>query len=195
LGVVDASGGAATFTGSECFDWAGGRAGPGYCCQGNILTGPGVVDAMATAFETTKGDLASRMLAAISAGDSAGGDRRGRQSAALLVVRAGGGYGGGTDKTVDLRIDDHDRPVAELARLLELHRLYFPRPDELDFVPLDAGVKAELESILTRLGYSGDFEQALFAYVGTENLEERWSDSGQVERAVLEHLRRSVAAD
>jgi len=195
LGVVDASGGAATFTGSECFDWAGGRAGPGYCCQGNILTGPDVVDAMATAFETTKGDLASRMLAAISAGDSAGGDRRGRQSAALLVVRTGGGYGGGTDKTVDLRIDDHERPVVELARLLELHRLYFPRPDELDFVPLDAGVKAELQPILTRLGYSGDFEQALFAYVGTENLEERWSDRGQVERAVLEHLRRAGAAD
>lgn len=191
LGVVDASGRAATFTGAECFDWAGGRVGAGYCCQGNILTGEDVVDAMAEAFEATKGDLATRMLAALSAGDSAGGDRRGRQSAALLVVRAGGGYGGGTDKTVDLRIDDHDRPVEELARLLELHRLYFPRPEELDFVPIDAVLKAELEPILTRLGYTGDFEQALFAYAGTENLEERWSQTDGIDRAVLEHLRQA----
>ncbi|MEA2447029.1 MAG: hypothetical protein QOK47_666, partial [Actinomycetota bacterium] len=107
LGIVDGSGRAATFTGAECFDWAGGHVGDGYCCQGNILTGADVVEAMSNAFENAKGDLAARMLAAIVAGDAAGGDRRGRQSAALLVVREGGGYGGGTDKTVDLRIDDH----------------------------------------------------------------------------------------
>jgi uncharacterized Ntn-hydrolase superfamily protein len=191
LGIVDGSGRAATFTGAECFDWAGGHVGDGYCCQGNILTGADVVEAMSNAFENAKGDLAERMLAAIVAGDAAGGDRRGRQSAALLVVREGGGYGGGTDKTVDLRIDDHPGPAQELARLLELHRLYFPRPEELDFVPLDPDLRAELEPILIRLGYTGTFEQALFAYAGTENLEERWSDKEQIDRAVLDHLRRA----
>jgi uncharacterized Ntn-hydrolase superfamily protein len=191
LGVVDAKGRAATFTGAECFDWAGGRTGNGYCCQGNILTGADVVDAMADAFEASDGDLADRMLAAIVAGDAAGGDRRGRQSAALLVVRQGGGYGGGTDKTVDLRVEDHARPVEELTRLLALHRLYFPRPDELDFIPLDVNLKEELQSILGRLGYAGELKSALFAYSGTENLEERWSEDDVIERGVLEHLRQS----
>ena len=189
LGVVDAEGRAATFTGEECFDWAGGLAGANFCCQGNILTGPDVVDEMASAFERAEGDLATRLLAALAAGDRAGGDRRGRQSAALLVVRDGGGYGGGTDKTVELRVDDHADPVAEMERLLDLHRLYFPRPDELDFVPVDVTLKAELEQLLTRLGYEGEFRDALFAYVGTENLEERWRDETEIERGVLAHLR------
>ncbi len=189
VGIVDAAGRPATFTGSECFDWAGGKAGDNYCCQGNILTGPDVVDDMSTAFESASGDLAARLYAAVQAGDRAGGDRRGRQSAALLVVREGGGYGGGTDKTVELRVDDHPDPVAELGRLLELHRLYFPRPDELDFVPVDAKLKTELTAILERLGYTGEFKDALFAYVGTENLEERWRDENELERGIIEHLR------
>lgn len=193
LGVLDANGRAATFTGRECFDWAGGHVGDGYCCQGNILKDGDVVLEMSRGFESSTGDLADRMLAGITAGDAAGGDRRGRQSAALLVVRADGGYGGGTDKTVDLRVDDHEHPVEELTRLLALHRLYFPGPEELDFVPVDAALVSELEPILKRLGYTGDFEQALFAYVGTENLEERWSEEGLIERAVLEHLRRAGA--
>ena len=189
VGIVDRAGGAASFTGSDCFDWAGGHTGDGFACQGNILAGPQVVESMAKTFERTRGDLADRLIAALSAGDAAGGDRRGRQSAALLVVRAGGGYGGGTDKTVELRVDDHDRPLAELERLLALHRLYFPRPDELEFVPLDEELQAELAPILEGLGYTGAFEEALFAYVGTENLEERWSDTDGIERAVLDHLR------
>lgn len=188
-GIVDASGRAATFTGNECFDWAGGLTGDGYCCQGNILTGPDVVEAMSAAYVSTSGDLAARLLAALRAGDEAGGDRRGRQSAALLVVREGGGYGGGTDKTVELRVDDHAAPVQELARLLDLHRLYFPRPDELDFVPLDDALRSELEAKLGALGYQGPFRDALFAYAATENLEERWSDEDVIERGVLEHLR------
>lgn len=189
LGVVDAGGRAATFTGDECFDWAGGLARGNFCCQGNILTGPAVVEEMAAAFESQIGDLAERLLAALTAGDRAGGDRRGRQSAALLVVREGGGYGGGTDKTVELRVDDHAAPVGELARLLDLHRLYFPRPDELDFIPVDAQLRSELEAVLTRLGYEGPFKDTLFAYVGTENLEERWRDETEIDRGVLAHLR------
>ena len=188
-GIVDSTGRAATFTGEECFDWAGGRTGNGYCCQGNILTGPDVIDRMSDAYEEAEGDLADRMLTALEAGDLAGGDRRGRQSAALLVVREGGGYGGGTDKTVELRVDDHPAPVEELKRLLSLHRLYFPRPEELHFVEVDDALRTELTELLARRGYPGPFKEALFAYVGTENLEERWRDETQIERGVLEHLR------
>lgn len=120
LGVVDANGEVATYTGSDCLAWAGGYAGEHYAVQGNILAGPQVVDAMAAAFETADGDLASRMLSALAAGQAAGGDARGRQSAALLVVRAGGGYGGLSDRYVDLRVDDHPAPIRELGRLLDM---------------------------------------------------------------------------
>lgn len=120
LGIVDAAGRAATFTGDACLAWAGGRTGEHYAAQGNILTGPEVVDAMATAFETTQGDLATRLTVALAAGQAAGGDARGRQSAALLVVRAGGGYGGYNDRYIDLRVDDHEAPIEELQRLLSI---------------------------------------------------------------------------
>ena len=197
LGIVDASGGAATFTGSECFDWAGGVTGEGYCCQGNILTGPDVVEEMASTFEDTEGELATRLLAALAAGDEAGGDRRGRQSAALYIARADGGYGGGIDRAVDLRVEDHQRPVSELSRLFEMHRLYFPRPEDLAFVDIDEDLAAELRALLSDVGYdSGDaigfderLQAALYAFSGTENLEERWSDDAKIERQVLDHLR------
>lgn len=196
VGIVDARGRAATFTGDECFDWAGGRTGWGYACQGNILTGPDVVDDMCGAFEATTGDLASRLLAALRAGDRAGGDKRGRQSAALLVVREGGGYGGGTDLAVSLRVDDHEGPVAELERLFEIHRLLFPRPEELDFIDVDDGLAVELAGRLSDAGYSVEsrtyddaLKKALFEYVGTENLEERWTDDPKIERGILEYLR------
>lgn len=126
LGLVDARGKAAAFTGEKCFDWAGHRVGEGYCCQGNILVGAGVVDAMAKAFEAAEGELAERLLAALRAGQKAGGDRRGRQSAALLVVRRGGGYAAGNDRSVDLHVEDHETPIAELARLLALRRASLP---------------------------------------------------------------------
>jgi uncharacterized Ntn-hydrolase superfamily protein len=200
LGVVDARGRAATFTGEECMDWAGGRAGHGYCCQGNILAGPEVVDAMASAFESTAGDLATRLVRALEAGDDAGGDRRGRQSAALVVVREAGGYLGETDRVLDLRVDDHGHPVRELTRLLDLHRLYFPRPETLDFVPLDEALAEEVGALLEARGYpvgtggrDASLRDALFAYMGTENLEERWTDDPAIERVVLEHLRRPEA--
>jgi uncharacterized Ntn-hydrolase superfamily protein len=120
LGVVDAQGTAATFTGDSCLPWAGGRTGSGYAVQGNILAGPAVVDAMARAFEVSDGDLATRMVAALAAGQAAGGDARGRQSAALVVVRPGGGYGGYNDRYIDLRVDDHPTPIVELQRLLDI---------------------------------------------------------------------------
>lgn len=191
LGVVDASGGAASFTGDACFDWAGGFVGEGYCCQGNILAGPSVVDAMSEAFTSSSGELAVRLLSALEAGEAAGGDRRGRQSAALLVVREGGGYDGGNDVAVDLRVDDHPDPIPELRRIFGLHRLLMPRPEDLDFVTVDDALGAELRSLLGLGpgGYDAGVREALREYVGTENLEERWSDEDVVERGILEHLR------
>jgi uncharacterized Ntn-hydrolase superfamily protein len=129
VGIVDAQGRSATYTGAECNPWAGGRAGPNYAVQGNILAGEHVVDAMARAFEAANGDLGDRLLAALSAGDEAGGDVRGRQSAALLIVRQHGGYSGYNDRYRDLRVDDHERPVQELHRIYELHRKVFPPPE------------------------------------------------------------------
>ncbi|HVM33836.1 MAG TPA: DUF1028 domain-containing protein [Actinomycetota bacterium] len=192
LGVVDALGRSATYTGAECFDWAGGRSGDGYCCQGNILVGREVVDAMCDAFESTGGDLAPRLIATLQAGDRAGGDRRGRQSASLLVVREGGAYGGGLDKAVDLRVDDHADPVPELTRLWELHNLLFPRKEDLEFVVVNDQLRAELTERLHALGHEGDLHTALFSWAGVENLEERLSDDDSViERKVLELLRDS----
>lgn len=196
LGVVDAQGRAATYTGSQCLDWAGGRTGENYCCQGNILTGADVVDACAETFEKTEGELAVRLLAALKAGDDAGGDSRGKQGAGIFIVREGGGYGGGVDIAVDLRADDHPDPVGELHRLFELHRLYFPRPEDLDFVDVDEEMGAQVREALTAKGYSpGDgtgydqeLRDALWAYSGTENLEERWTDDPKIERGILRHL-------
>lgn len=194
LGVVDKDGGAASFTGDRCYEWAGGVTGVGFCCQGNILTGAEVIQAMSDAFEGTRGELAARLLAALEAGDAAGGDRRGRQSAALLVVRADGGYGGSNDVAVDLRVDDHPAPIPELKRIFDLHRLLMPRPEELDFIDLDASVVDELRSLLEVPGeatYDDALRAALLEFVGTENLEERWSDEPKVERGILDHLRRT----
>ena len=197
LGVIDAAGRVATFTGKECMSWAGGRTGDGYCCQGNILASRRVIDDMASAFERAEGDLAERLLEALDAGDGAGGDRRGRQSAAVLVVSRAGGYGGGTDTAVDLRVEDHPEPVPELARLLGLHRLYFPRKDRLSFVDVDDELAGELRELLALHGYKAPggpgyddgLKEALFTYGGTENLEERWSDDATIEQGVLDHLR------
>ena len=127
LGVVDAQGNAASFTGDSCMAWAGGRVGKHYCVQGNILTGRDVVDAMAEGFEKAKGTFAERLLASLAAGQTAGGDKRGRQSAALYIVRERGGHAGFNDRAVDLRVDDHPRPIEELARIYELHRRIFDR--------------------------------------------------------------------
>lgn len=128
VGIVDAKGGSATFTGDECNEWAGGIKGPNFACQGNILAGEGVVQGMAKSFRESKGELADRLIAALQAGQDAGGDSRGMQSAALLIVREGWGYGGYNDRYRDLRVDDHAEPIKELKRVLDLHRQIFPRP-------------------------------------------------------------------
>jgi uncharacterized Ntn-hydrolase superfamily protein len=196
VGIVDARGRAATFTGGECFEWAGGVTGEHYAAQGNILVGGETVEAMARTFEGTSGDLAGRLLAALDAGQAAGGDSRGRQSAALLVVREGGGYGGQSDRVVDLRVDEHSDPIKELMRIRDLHTLYFGETEPEDVVALDGNVREEVIASLARLGYlEGDdpddeaLHDALRAFIGTENFEEREQERGYLDRAVLEFIR------
>ena len=184
-GVVDREGRAATFTGARCHGWAGGRTGEGWAAQGNILTGPEVVDALADAYEGTAGPLAVRLATALLAADRAGGDRRGRQSAALLVVAEGGGYGGASDVLVDLRVDDAPDPVPELVRLLDLHTLYFGRPDPHDELPLVGDLAQEVTDRLARLGHA-----TLEDWAGVENYEERLVPGG-IDPLVLEKLRES----
>jgi uncharacterized Ntn-hydrolase superfamily protein len=192
VGIVDAEGRAATHTGRGCLDWAGGVTGPdssGYAIQGNILAGPFVVEAMREAFEATDADapLARRLLAALAAGDDAGGDRRGRQSAALLVVRDGAGYAGGDDIAADLRVDDHADPVTELSRLLDLNDLYLTASSESERVTVTPELEAEIEGHVHRLGFAD-----LAGWVGTENYEMRVDpDGGWIDAMVLEALRRA----
>lgn len=189
LGVVGPDGEGATYTGDACHAWAGGLTGHGFAVQGNILTGPGVVEAMRDAWLASEvgAPLARRLLAALRAGDDAGGDRRGRQSAALLVVEAGQGYGGTSDVIVDLRIDDHCDPCAELARLLDIHSLLFDKPDPATLLPLEGELAAEVRELL---GAESDVDKALADWAGVENLEERMVP-GKLDPLVLNHLRRS----
>jgi uncharacterized Ntn-hydrolase superfamily protein len=201
-GLVDARGGAAAHTGKECMDWAGHIVGEGFTAQGNILAGKDVVAAIASAFTGKRGELAERLLAALQAGDEAGGDRRGRQSAALYVARAGGSYGGLLDRYIDLRVDDHVAPVPELARLLRLHRFYLTPPRETDLVPIDRAIAQELQALLGQAGYyhgavSGEYDAATRAaleqYGGVENLEERLISSTAIDPQVLAYLREKIA--
>jgi uncharacterized Ntn-hydrolase superfamily protein len=200
LGLVDAKGRAAAFTGGKCFDHASHLVGEGYAVQGNILVGRATLEAMARAYEGARGarrPLAERLLLALEAGQQAGGDRRGQQSAALLVVRPGGGYIGVGDVWVDLRVDDHPRPIAELRRLYDdVHQYYFGDAKEL--VQVDAALARELQRSLSRLGFyrgkvTGDFDaatrQALVDFQGWENLEGRIREGNEIDALVLRHLR------
>jgi len=196
-GVVDARGGAATFTGQRVQAWAGGRTGEGpegsFAAQGNMLVGPEVVDAMVRSW--CEGDpgapLPRRLLGALRAGQDAGGDPRGKQAAALLVVAPSGGYGGLSDVVVDLRSDDAPEPIAELERMLDLHELYFGRTPDAELLVLDGALADELRGWLAKVGYdSGDVARDLYDWMGRENFEERWRDA-KVDPVVLEHLRRS----
>jgi uncharacterized Ntn-hydrolase superfamily protein len=191
VGIVDLDGTAASHTGNACFDWAGGRTGPGFAIQGNILAGPEVVDAMHDAWVSSTGEssLARRLLEALAAGDAAGGDSRGRQSAALLVVREGAGYGGGDDVDVDLRVDDHPDPIAEMHRLLTLQDLYLTASTDEEKVPLDDDLRAELDERARSLGHPD-----LVAWIGTENYEMRLGP-GWIDRAVLAILRERTGDD
>lgn len=201
IGLVDTQGQAAAHTGSGCLNWAGHIVGAGFATQGNILAGASVLPAVAETFTHTTGELAERLLAALHAGDRAGGDRRGRQSAALYVARAGGSYGGWLDRYIDLRVDDHPDPVVELARLLGLHRFYLTPPMPEDLLPIDAQRAEEIQRLLTIAGYyqgpiNGMYDpsthQALLAYGGVENLEERLVSETQIDRHVLAYLRENI---
>ncbi|MBA3688736.1 MAG: DUF1028 domain-containing protein [Chloroflexi bacterium] len=192
FGLVAPEGRAASFTGSECFDHASSIVGDGFAAQGNILAARAVVEGLASGFGATAGQpLAERLLTALERAQDAGGDRRGMESAALLVVREGGGYGGNHDRMLDLRADDHPTPIAELRRLLSLHRLYFDRPDPADALPIDGVLHDELRTVLVRRGFDPDasWRDALFGYFGWENLEERWLDEHRLDPAVLAYIR------
>jgi uncharacterized Ntn-hydrolase superfamily protein len=190
LGVVDGSGASASFTGMGCQPWAGGRTGPCYAAQGNILVSHETVDALAETFEATAGSpLAERLLEALAAAQLAGGDRRGQQSASLLVVQRDGGYGGQSDLLVDLRVDDDVRPVDELKRLYGLHQQLFGKTPRNAWIPVDEALAAELRERLGRLGYEGDLAEAFDRWAGSENLENRVDGAEQVDPFVLEHLR------
>jgi uncharacterized Ntn-hydrolase superfamily protein len=195
-GIVDGSGHAATFTGSECQPWAGGLAGDGYAIQGNILTGPEVVAAMERAWRDSDpgAPLARRLMAALVAGDDAGGDRRGRQSAALLVVTEDGAATRGSDVYVDLRVDDHSAPVAELIRLLDLHATFFGTVDANALLPLTGDLLEEVRTKLAALGHDGpDVEHSLGAWAGIENYEERLRP-GAIDPVVLAKLRTATTS-
>ncbi|MCS7057424.1 MAG: DUF1028 domain-containing protein [Meiothermus sp.] len=199
FGLVLASGESLSYTGSECHPWAGGRWGPNYAAQGNLLTGPEVVEALVQTF-LNRADLPfpERLWAALEGADRAGGDKRGRQSAALLVVGQGKGYGG-MERWIDLRVDDHPDPVGELGRLLRMHRLLFDRGEAR---LLETGEIAWLQSLLRSQGHyaaevTGQWdeatEQALWALLGTENLEQRYQGGPALDEATLRYLRERFA--
>lgn len=193
LGVVDAAGRSATFTGEECYEWAGGRTGPCYAAQGNILVSEATVEALATTFEASAGaPLAERLLDCLAAAQGAGGDRRGQQAAGLLVVEKDGGYGKLWDVVVDLRVDDHPRPVEELRRIHGLHRLLFGKTPREEWLDVDEALATELEERLARAGYEGKLADALFRWAGNENLEERVDGASQIDPVVLDELRRQT---
>jgi uncharacterized Ntn-hydrolase superfamily protein len=220
VGVVDAQGRAASWTGAECFDWAGGRAGEraggkgelvvgtGFAAQGNILVGPETVAALAETFQRGQGDLAARLVAALSAGGAAGGDRRGEQSAALVVRRRGAGYDGATDDVADISIYDHPHPLQELERLHALNNLYFQRSDPARLVPIGAGLCRELQALLQDTAYkgfcfyagpvSGEFDaatrKALQDFMGWENYDMRIREDDLIDAEVLADIRRQYAA-
>lgn len=200
-GIVDAKGHSATWTGNECHSWAGGIAGPNFAAQGNILVGDATITAMAETFQRETGTLWRRMLAALAAGQAAGGDSRGQQSAALLVVRENGGYGGFNDRMIDLRVDDAARPIDELSRLLDMYELLFLKPQPEDMLPVDNRLASELQRLLTITGdYQGTLTgawgsqtySALERFGSRENLEERLMHNpadARIDRKVLEYLR------
>jgi uncharacterized Ntn-hydrolase superfamily protein len=191
VGVVDATGGTATFTGPGCHDWAGGRTGAGYAAQGNILVSAGTVDALAETFEATGGKpLAERLLECLAAAQDAGGDRRGQQSASLLVVEKDGGYASLSDVLVDLRVDDHERPIAELHRLYGLHQEIFGKTPRERWLDVDDALAAELRERLVRLGHEGELADAFEGWAGTENYEERVDGVERIDPVVLAALRR-----
>jgi uncharacterized Ntn-hydrolase superfamily protein len=205
VGVVDAKGGAAAFTGPKCMDWAGHEVGDGFTCQGNILFGPNVVRAMARSYTSTAGDVADRLLAALAAGQREGGDRRGMQSAALLIVRKGGGYGGRDDRWVDLRVDDHPSPIEELKRVFQLYDLtMLSREDPATLRPIEGELAATVQHDLAVLGYysgrlTGSWDptsQAAFVrFLHEHNFENKERSDGMVWPSIVEYLRSQASTE
>jgi len=189
LGVVDREGRSASFTGAECLEWAGGRTGPCYAAQGNILVSAATVDAIAETFESSNGSLAERLLDCLDAAQAAGGDRRGQQSAALLVVEQDGGYAKLSDTVVELRVEDHERPLAELRRVYRLHEALFGETPRDEWLTVNDALALELRERLARLGYDGDLEDAFNHWAGNVNLEERVDGVAQIDPVVLQELR------
>jgi uncharacterized Ntn-hydrolase superfamily protein len=185
LGVVDREGRSASWTGPECLDWAGHLNGPCYAAQGNILVGAETVAALAETFQANAGlPLAQRLLECLAAAQAAGGDRRGQQSASLLVVERDGGYASLSDIVVDLRVEDHERPIEELRRIYGLHRRLFEQTPREEWLPLEGELRAEVSERLARLGYD-----SLDDWAGVENLEERVDGEDAIDPVVLDALR------
>jgi len=192
VGLVDAKGGSATFSGGSCFAWAGGLSGKGYAIQGNILANDRVIPAMEEGFLYTSGNLPTRLHAALLAGDRAGGDKRGRQSAAIYVAKPKAGYGGFVDRWLDYRVDDHEDPVPRLGELLEMHELYFGKSPEGERVQFKENTLQQMTRILTQAGYLKNekgFAEAFSEFIGNENFEERADPQAQwIDGPVLEYL-------
>ncbi|MFL2650900.1 MAG: DUF1028 domain-containing protein [Anaerolineales bacterium] len=207
LAIIDAHGGVAAHTGIKCHEWAGHIIGEHFSCQGNILAGPETLDAMEASFVSTTGELSDRLIAALKAGDAAGGDSRGKQSAAILVVKPGGGYGGDTDRYLDLRVDDHQDPVNKLSKLVKMHHLFFGSTLASDLVTIDEQIATELQLLLKDQGYdvvdtigvwNEASKQVFWSFVGRENLEERWNidgDADSIDMVVLQYLRQKFSPD
>ncbi len=201
VALVDARGKAAAHTGSDCSSWAGQKTSAGFTVQGNLLAGPEVIEAMATGYLKARGELADRLVAALVAGEDAGGDRRGKQSAAVLVVRENAGYGKDNDRYLDLRVDDAKDPVKDLLALVRMHHLYFQPAKAEDILAIDEGIARELQSMLVKQGYisgqvSGDWDadcqMAFELLIGSENLEMRWTlerNRHSIDRVALDYLR------
>ena len=201
VGLVDARGGVAAHTGADCHNWAGHRLGDGFSVQGNLLAGEAVIDAMATAFMRADGELADRLATALRAGEYAGGDRRGKQSAAVHVVKPNGGYGNDTDRYLDLRVDDHEEPVARLIELVQMHHLYFQPPKPENALRIEGDIARELQAMMIGQGYmtgqvNGEWDevcqQVFQMLIGNENLEMRWSldkNRQSIDRLALDYLR------
>ena len=203
LGIIDAHGNAANYTGAECFDYAGGIIGHNCAVQGNVLAGEQVISAMKQGFEESTGSLSRRLIHALSMGQEAGGDRRGQQSAALLVVRKNGGYGGHDDRYVDISVYDHVQPIEELKRLYEIHRLTYFRSEEKNLINIDVDIARELQTIMQGLGFyqgeiHGNFDnitrKSLHDFMGWENYDERMRDDDRIDIEVLEDIRKKHSA-
>lgn len=205
LGVVDAKGRSASFTGPKCMEWAGHEVGDGFACQGNILFGPDVVRAMARTYASSGGDILDRLLAALAAGQREGGDRRGMQAAALYAVRKGGGYGGGNDRWVDLRVDEHPSPIEELKRIFKVYDLtMLSREDPATLLVIEGDVGRALQHDLSVLGYytgrlTGNWDAvsraAFTRFLGEHNFENKARDDGKVWPSIVNYLKERAQSE